>query len=408
MSLLDKASLVLTPNAYKENKLYSVIPSSGLGDMTVVRATTATRVNESGLIETVATNVPQINYTDGCPSILTEPQRTNLLTFSEDFTNAIYIKSTLTVSSNQATAPDNNFAADKIIPDLGTQISRVLNNGINISTGPITFSIFVKVIDFNFFFLREDINNTIDNTIFDLTLKTIPTLAAGRTGRITEYTNGYLRIELTATSPDTTISSFGFGFCDSGTNISVTGNGVKSNLIWGAQLEQGSYATSYIPTVASAVTRNATVVSRNDIYTNGLVTNEGGTWFVELINNKDLIRTASSNMFLGTSTNGNDTALVIRSNSSASAKLIIGTRISGTITSAELITTETAKVLVKWNGVTCDFFINGTKYDAGTSFPYVNLNFLVFNGGDLPKYIKSNLLFPIPLTDSECIELTTI
>ena len=54
MSLLDKASLIVTPNAYKESKLYSVIPSNGDGDMTVVRATSATRVNKDGLIETVS------------------------------------------------------------------------------------------------------------------------------------------------------------------------------------------------------------------------------------------------------------------------------------------------------------------------------------------------------------------
>ena len=51
MSLLEKASLVVTPNGYKAGKLYSVIPNTALGDMDVVRATTATRVNSLGLIE---------------------------------------------------------------------------------------------------------------------------------------------------------------------------------------------------------------------------------------------------------------------------------------------------------------------------------------------------------------------
>jgi hypothetical protein len=54
MSLLDTASLILTPNAYKEGKLYSVIPSDGSGDMSVVRATSATRINSEGLIEVVS------------------------------------------------------------------------------------------------------------------------------------------------------------------------------------------------------------------------------------------------------------------------------------------------------------------------------------------------------------------
>ena len=83
MSLLTQASLVLTPNAVKASKLYSIIPSNGNGDMTVVRATTATRVNSSGLIESVAANVARLNYDGSCPSILIEPLRTNRLLNSD-------------------------------------------------------------------------------------------------------------------------------------------------------------------------------------------------------------------------------------------------------------------------------------------------------------------------------------
>jgi len=77
MSLLTQASLVLTPTAYKANKLYSVVPSNGNGDMVTTRATTATRVNSSGVIESVATGIPRLDYTGSVPSILLEPQRTN-------------------------------------------------------------------------------------------------------------------------------------------------------------------------------------------------------------------------------------------------------------------------------------------------------------------------------------------
>ena len=83
-SLLEQASLVVTPNGTKASKLYSVKPTDGSGDMTVVRATTATRVNSSGLIESSAINVPRLDYTGStCPSILVEPQRTNILLNSE-------------------------------------------------------------------------------------------------------------------------------------------------------------------------------------------------------------------------------------------------------------------------------------------------------------------------------------
>jgi hypothetical protein len=76
MSLFEEASLVITPNGFKAGKLYAVKGA----DLDVTRATSATRVNANGLIETVASNVPRIDYSGGgCPSILVEPQRTNLV-----------------------------------------------------------------------------------------------------------------------------------------------------------------------------------------------------------------------------------------------------------------------------------------------------------------------------------------
>ena len=79
MGLLQDASLIVTPNAYKAGKLYSVVPSDGTGDLSVTRATTATRVDENGNIVDVPSNVARIDYSTGQPAILVEPQRTNLV-----------------------------------------------------------------------------------------------------------------------------------------------------------------------------------------------------------------------------------------------------------------------------------------------------------------------------------------
>ena len=77
--LFDSASLVITPNGIKTSKLYAIKPTDGSGDLTVTRATTATRVNESGVIVDVPANVARIDYSTGQPAILVEPQRTNLV-----------------------------------------------------------------------------------------------------------------------------------------------------------------------------------------------------------------------------------------------------------------------------------------------------------------------------------------
>ena len=77
--LFSNASLVITPNGVKTSKLYSIKPNDGTGDLTVVRNTSATRINASGIIEVVPANIARIDYSNGQPAILVEPQRTNLV-----------------------------------------------------------------------------------------------------------------------------------------------------------------------------------------------------------------------------------------------------------------------------------------------------------------------------------------
>lgn len=77
--LFDSASLVITPNGVKSSKLYSIKPNDGTGDLTVVRNTSATRIDENGNIVDVPANVARIDYSTGQPAILVEPQRTNLV-----------------------------------------------------------------------------------------------------------------------------------------------------------------------------------------------------------------------------------------------------------------------------------------------------------------------------------------
>lgn len=77
--LFNSASLVITPNGVKTSKLYRIKPSDGTGDLTVVRNTSATRIDSNGNIVDVSANVARIDYSNGSPAILVEPQRTNLV-----------------------------------------------------------------------------------------------------------------------------------------------------------------------------------------------------------------------------------------------------------------------------------------------------------------------------------------
>ena len=101
-------SIAMIPSGYKTGKLYSVLPTNGDGDFTTTRNTVATRVNKDGFIEEVAANVPRLDYSDGtCPSLLLEGTATNLITYSEDFSQ--WSASNLTVIDNNTISPSGNL-----------------------------------------------------------------------------------------------------------------------------------------------------------------------------------------------------------------------------------------------------------------------------------------------------------
>ena len=131
MSLYDKASLVQIPSGTKAGTLYSVLPANGDGDFDHTRATSATRVNKDGLIESVASGVPRLDYPllDGvvqdCPALLLEPSRTNSILYSNGFDNIAWQKGgggtapAPVVSANQGISPDGSNNAYKVDFDLG-------------------------------------------------------------------------------------------------------------------------------------------------------------------------------------------------------------------------------------------------------------------------------------------------
>src|SRR6056297_2602588 len=148
---IDNQKLILTPNGYKAGKNYSIKPTDGSGDFTMSRSTSKTRVNKDKVIESVGNDVPPADYTNAdCPVLAIEPQRTNLLQYSEEFDDGVWFKYETTVTANDAVAPDGTTTADKIIATnandfhLTAQGSTVTNSLI------YTQSYFVKSDEFRF------------------------------------------------------------------------------------------------------------------------------------------------------------------------------------------------------------------------------------------------------------------
>jgi hypothetical protein len=146
MSLFDDASLVMIPSAYKDGKLYSIKPTDGSGDFTFSRSTAATRVNADGLIESVTDNVPRLDYTDSsCPALKLEPQRTNLIEYSEAFDNAYWTKTGSSVVSGFASpSADSPLGAFKLVEDSSSGIHRVGRLLVTLSANRTTVSVFAK------------------------------------------------------------------------------------------------------------------------------------------------------------------------------------------------------------------------------------------------------------------------
>jgi hypothetical protein len=228
MSLLDTASLIVTPNGYKEGKLYSVIPSDGSGDMSVVRATTATRVNSAGLVELVPYN---------------------LFTYSEQFDNAEWGKNVVTITANATTAPDGTTTADKIIINSGSQDNPVVFEIIDSNTSTRTLSFYAKASEYNIAFARVGGASSAPIVIFSLTGSgSILHNQNALSYSIEPLENGWYRCAMTyahGTSFATNIGLCSATYSVSATSVTSTGNGTDGIFIWGAQLVEGSTAKDY-------------------------------------------------------------------------------------------------------------------------------------------------------------------
>jgi len=416
MSLLDDASLLVTPNAEKATKLYSIIPTNGNGDFSVTRATTATRTNASGLIESVPINEPRLDYSLGsCPNILLEPQRTNVVLHSADLSQSIWSKTNYSLSSITSIQGLNATRITKNAVDNGSFSGTGTRNVIN-SIG--TYAAGIKTLTYLIRKGNTDkvgflINNVLVGALtavsctFDFNTQTFTNVSAGLTTSFESPSANVYRISLTISDTGTATNKAIWIAPINASNSTVDGGYLDFAF---AQFEIGSYSTSYIPTTTASVTRNLDQILRSNVYTNGLITASGGTWFVDLRNNVPVVRDLStSGIFLNTgilSTTGN--GFVMRNAGSTPTRMGIFTVVAGGL-SANLHTTTTnsAKVAFKWNGTTADIFVNGVKVVAATPFTPTTMENLVGEGQNRAIQINSMALFPTPLTDTQCIALTT-
>jgi len=216
--------------------------------------TTGSAVYAARLDHDPVTNTPK--------GLLIEEARTNLITDSEDFTGSQFNAVRVTNTANSSIAPDGTNTATEVVPSTDNNTHLIRWDDSVISGTTYTASVFVKQAsgDANIRLLFNNTNSGFDFSAanFDLSAGTVNNLSCN-SASIEEYGNGWFRCSVTEAATASVTGRIQLNVMDSSNNNSYAGDDTTGIFIWGFQIEEGSFPTSYIKTTGSAATRNADV-----------------------------------------------------------------------------------------------------------------------------------------------------
>jgi hypothetical protein len=392
--LLNKASIILTPTGYKAGTLYNVAPiDEPYEDFDFARTSTATRINSSGLVSNVATGVPRISYDSNGDNghILLEPTSTNLITYSEDFSQSSWIN-TYTLTPNSIISPDGSLNAYTItLPSVNGNLRT------NVSVSSSTDYIFS-------FYAKRGTASEMKYRVFDFT--NFSDIVSKTSYYSQTDINNWVRIEVPFTTNATT--------SEVGLYIDSDSQGNGDFYAWGAQLEELPYATSYIPTLTGSTETRATETATGAGSADLINSTEGVLYgeiskaqddndnFIVISLNNDASNSDANSVTIGFD-NGQDFYFRVKSPS--------GTYINATISANE---NQFYKVALKYKSGDIAIWIDGVEVATSTntySFAVTldNLSFDLNGNGTLPFYgkVKALAVFNEALSDSELTQLTT-
>lgn len=235
--------------------------------ITFTRTSPATYFDAKGIIKNVANNVARFDHdpvTFAARGILFEDARTNFLTYSDQFDNAVWSKSSVSITANNAISPDASNSADTLLPSgVGSLVRNLSQTYTTTTQGLYTFSVFVKDSSLSNGLIALRIRDTAgSNDVranFNISSLVVPTTAvlggswSGNTATVQQLSNGWSRISITANTTTVftgLVSEIYLG------GYQGTTETIGNALIWGAQLESGGWPSSYIPTVATTSNRS--------------------------------------------------------------------------------------------------------------------------------------------------------
>lgn len=357
-------------------------------------------------------DVPRLDYSNGCPCLLLEPQRTNLLTYSDQFDNAAWTKTAISVSTNAATSPDGTANADKIIPTAVNTFHDIRSGAsISLSSGLNTISIFAKKSGYDYLELGVSSNVSFSKyatCVVNLTNGTNAGTGVNSTWTINSVSvtpfGDWYRIVLVfnVDTATTTGMVFGSALPTSTRGVSFTGDGTSGIYLWGAQLEASSYPTSYIPTTSASVTRVADGISLSSIPSFNNNT-EFSIYF-------DLTRTGVDTNVIGQhfyfySVSPTSFNFWMHIDAPvAQIRFRDALNSNATMSTIPFEANETKKIIIKSDGTYFKTFADGTLVDTYTMPTTFKVEYFTF----VAKSFNMNelLAFPTALTDDQCEYLT--
>jgi len=422
-------SVLIVPQFVKPGAVYTQIPTPTLegGDFdqfTFTRATTATRVNASGLIESVASGVLRLDYPigGGCPAALIEPAATNFARWVNEMTGqnvpAASGGMTITTGSTDFLAPDGTSGSiTKYVGGNASGVSQqaYYTGGITVTaSGAHTFSMFVKRGETNpltfcalQFALYTGGSGTA-NSYFNLESGTALTAGAS----IQDYGNGWYRL---ISAPYTIASGdlsgnliFSMAEADNDINWPASGALGLTAYTWGAQFETGAIPTSYIPTTTASATRNADVCSVSGV--SGYIGQTEGTIYAE-VDFSRIGKVAARVLELTDDTINNRILIAFGSDTTIITRLT-----TATVEQASFIATVSfgiLKIAFAYSSAGCVLFVNGINAASNLSATIplcnkINIGSTFANSSQLNDRIRAAAIYTTRLSNDQLASLTRL
>ena len=366
---------------------------------TYTRAGAATALTTTGEVVNFAANTPRI--TDR--GVLIEEARTNLILQSAAFDIANWAKTGTTILADNTTAPDGTATADKIMEVAAAATPRVSQAVTgNIGT-TYTISFFAKSAE------RSQVRVVLEGSgnftaYFNTATGAITGLGALSTATMTALTNGWYRCTVTWTAATTTLGPY-IATAEGGTTI-ASGDDTKGIYLWGAQVEVGAFATSYIPTTATSATRGADVLT---------LAMSLPAYPLTLVVNATLIGVGTTNarqITVDDNTSSNRAEIYVTTTARAYMKIVSGNVDQADTGPAATVTVGTAfKAAMRAATDAGAISLNGAAVaaDASVTLPAASSILRIGNigSGQANAYIRLAHVLPYAATDAQLQALTT-